>query len=226
MSFAAAVYDAKGKDVVIGTDRRWCTAPDFRFNNCFSPIREDAVKCLRLSPSVGIAFTGAASLIRSVLARVYADPSIERMDELEVGELLEGRDIDGGPGLEAIRAALDSFVGHLMAEVAWTRAANDLSIFLAGRNEAGRAHVVYWCASTQWRGCDYPHAKKAVRTLPPECETWEETGREADKRLDAFALPPALRIKNAVHYLGGNDLVVSVNAECILRPLARGFRRL
>lgn len=190
------------------------------------------MKCLRLTELLGIAFTGSASLIRSVLAGIYGDPSIEKMDELRVGELLEKRDVEGNPTIDAIEKQLNDCVPTLMEDVKGTQAQDDLSIFLAGKHpKSGRPHVIYWCASTDdWKGKPFPVQREAIRTLPPECEAGRDSFRhltdEVNDILNNIRFAPAIRIKNAISHLAKQEHVVSVNSEWILRSLKRGFIRL
>jgi hypothetical protein len=231
MSFAAALYDLKKKDVVIGTDRRWCCPPDVRFNNCYHSVAENAVKCLRLERDIGIAFTGSSSLIRSVLSTVYGDITITTMDELKFGELLEGRDISGSPSLSGVAALIDSVVPGLMQAAVGAAAEGDLSIFLAGKNGmTGDPHVIYWCKSTTWHGRPYPMAAEALRTLPPECASTRDYKEKLTKEVDAILrdqdTPAIARIKNAISHLARQEHVVSVNGEWIVRSLKHEFVRL
>jgi hypothetical protein len=168
------------------------------------------------------------SLIRFVLSTIYEDEGIKGMDELEFGELLEGRDLVGVESLPTVTARIDAILPELMAGVVGTPAEGDLSVFLVGQDDKTKdPHAIYWCKSTTWLGRQYPMGVKALRTLPPECTIERDykgkLAKEVDRILDDQETPPIARIKNAISHLAKQQHVVSVNGQWVVRSLKRGF---
>jgi len=90
MSFAAAAFDSRGTDVVLGADSRWCEILD---DDSFIPRYEDAIKCRRLRCDIGLAFTGLFGCFRSMLAGLYRDSNLAQMRPKELREAIGERDI-------------------------------------------------------------------------------------------------------------------------------------
>jgi|GEM_PF-6061981 len=214
MSFAAAEYVRNGKDILIGTDRRWCCGPDDALVVC----SDNGLKSLALNRDVGVAFTGRAAVMAKVFAGLYEDDSLLSVEPSEVFEILESRDHILGMNTQEIVLALDRIVPGVVGSLVGRQ---KFSIILAGKH--GKKPTMYWWEGEQLEGRENllrNHVR--VRTLPMDASP--DVERTADAILNGHGAAME-RINRTVLYLSTAKGVRSVGGGCLFRLQSMGFAR-
>ncbi|MCX6091600.1 MAG: hypothetical protein NTX23_01830 [Candidatus Bipolaricaulota bacterium] len=214
MSFATAEYLRGGKDILIGTDRRWCCGPD----DALVVHDDNGLKSLDLNSDVGVAFTGRAAVMAKVFAELYEDASLLSVEPSEVFKILEARDHILGMNTQEIVLALDRIVPGVVGSFVDRQ---EFSIILAGKR--GKKPTMYWWEDKQLKGQENllrNHVR--VRTLPMDASL--DVERSADAILSGHGTAME-RINRTVSYLSTAKGVRSVGGGCLFRLQSKGFAR-
>lgn len=227
MSFAAAAYDSRGSDIVIGADRRWCHIME---DGTLIPCDENAAKCFRLRDDIGLAFSGLSNRLLMILAGLHEDDSLRSAPISEIEGITENRSVRRSLDYAAIVALLNEMMPDLLQEIPGVNPIQDgFGVFLAGRDsQSGRPLVTHWSKDTDWASEGFPYPCSPMCIRPPETldpEVWRIYKPGVDAKLNAPGLPPAIRIRNVISSLGRDERIVSVNAQALIRSLRNHFQK-
>jgi len=224
MSFAAAAFEKDGRNIVIGTDRRWC---EVLGDGSYTPCDKDALKCFRLNDNVALAITGMAKSMLELLALIYKDESIAETPHSEIKQV-GCRGIPAHLGLGDVANMIDDSILPVVGRLRDTPYENCFGVIAAGRL-TGKPTICHWGEDTAWKRLALNHPSPPACSLPPELRepklraSWKP---KLDKRLTVLGLPAHIRIGDAIKLLGEDESIVSANARPLLRSMHVGFSEL
>ena len=217
MSFAIGIFDKRGKDILLGVDRRWVDGDVGNYT-----IRTDCgTKSIALNKRTALAFTGHAEVIAKIVSRLYNDKTLEQEGIDVLKELEQSRARLSKPSIE-IEKRLNSIIPDVWREY---NEYCDLSVIMAGRISR-KPVIVWWAAESDWKGKRNWYGEEAsIQTFPKEVVRGSPIYNEAEGMFKNFGWSPRDRIIRTLNFLAAQPSIQSVSNSCIIRRLSRGFRK-